>query len=123
MIPIEKVQTIIARHDELEKELSSGKIDAKLFAQKSKEYSSLGGIILIAKSYVNFDQEKKDLQQIIQDKNNDSEVGSKPCQNLLINCGVPFPPQNLLSNVKVISQKTLDLTPHCFIKTQCIGFS
>jgi peptide chain release factor 1 len=87
MIPIEKVQTIIARHDELEKELSSGKIDAKLFAQKSKEYSSLGGIILIAKSYVNFDQEKKDLQQIIQDKNNDSEMiemAEKDLNDLLV---------------------------------------
>ena len=87
MIPIEKVQEIIARHDELEKELSSGKIDAKLFAQKSKEYSNLGGIILIAKDYVNFDQERKDLQQIIQDKKNDSEMiemAEKDLNDLLV---------------------------------------
>ena len=45
MIPIEKVQDLIARHDDLEKELSSGNIDPKLFAQKSKEYSNLGKII------------------------------------------------------------------------------
>ena len=31
----------------LEKELSSGSIDPKLFAKKSKEYSSLGGIIIM----------------------------------------------------------------------------
>ena len=42
MIPIEKVQAIVSRHDNLEKELSSGKVEAKLFATKSKEYSSLG---------------------------------------------------------------------------------
>ena len=29
MIPIEKVQDIVAKHDNLEQELSSGKIDAK----------------------------------------------------------------------------------------------
>ena len=40
------MQELIAKHDNLEKELSSGKIDSKLYAQKSKEYSSLGGIIL-----------------------------------------------------------------------------
>ena len=33
MIPIEKVQDIIAKHDNLEKELSSGSIDTKLFAK------------------------------------------------------------------------------------------
>ena len=41
MIPIEKVQEIIAKHDNLEKELSSESIDPKLFAKKSKEYSIL----------------------------------------------------------------------------------
>ena len=36
MIPLEKVQDIIAKHDNLEKELSAGNIDTKLFAKKSK---------------------------------------------------------------------------------------
>ena len=45
MIPIQKVKDIISKHDNLEKELSSGKVDPKLFAKKSKEYSSLGSII------------------------------------------------------------------------------
>ena len=49
MIPIDKVQDIIAKHDNLEKELSSGKIDPKLFAKKSKEYSDLGNIIFMLK--------------------------------------------------------------------------
>ncbi len=74
MIPIEKVQDIIARHDELEKELSSGNIDPKLFAKKSKDYSTLGNIISIAREYVKFEKEKKDLEQIIKDRNNDTEI-------------------------------------------------
>lgn len=74
MIPIEKVQDIVAKHDNLEKELSSGKIDTKFFAKKSKEYSSLGNIISVARDYINFSKEKKDLEQIIQDKNNDKDI-------------------------------------------------
>ena len=41
MIPIEKVKDIVDKHKVLEKELSSGTIDPKLFAKKSKEYSNL----------------------------------------------------------------------------------
>jgi peptide chain release factor 1 len=61
-------------HDALEKELSSGNIDPKLFVKKSKEYSSLGGIIKIAREYLNFENEKKDLVNMIQDKSNDSDI-------------------------------------------------
>ena len=74
MIPLEKVQDIIAKHDSLEKELSSSDLDKKLFAQKSKEYSNLGTIISFAKEYLNFDKEKKDLEQIIEDKKSDTEI-------------------------------------------------
>ncbi len=74
MIPLQKVKEIIIRHDDLEKELSSGKIEPKLFAKKSKEYSNLESIISTAKEYLNFENEKKDLEQILQDKNNDSEI-------------------------------------------------
>ena len=74
MIPLQKVKDIIEKHDNLEKELSSGNIDPKLFAKKSKEYSNLGNIIEVAKEYVNFDSEEKDLKQILQDKNNDNDI-------------------------------------------------
>ena len=49
MIPAEKVKKIIERYDSLEKELSTGKFDSKLFAKKSKEYSDLKNIIKHAK--------------------------------------------------------------------------
>ena len=74
MIPIDKVKNIINRYDILEKELSSGKFDAKLFAKKSKEYSDLKNIIKPAKEYVDFEKNKKDLNNIINDKKNDQEM-------------------------------------------------
>ena len=74
MIPLEKVKDIILKHDKLESELSSSNINPKSFAEKSKEYSNLGTIISIARDYVNFGTEKKDLEQILSDKNNDIEI-------------------------------------------------
>jgi len=74
MVPINKVNDIIIKYDSLEKELSSGSIDPKLFAKKSKEYSSLGGVIKIAREYVNFENEKKDLLNMVKDKSNDQEM-------------------------------------------------
>ena len=74
MIPLLKVKEIIDKYNNLEKELSTGKIEPKLFAKKSKEYSDLNNIIKIAKEYLNFEDEKKDLEQIIKDKNNDEEM-------------------------------------------------
>ncbi len=74
MVPIDKVKNIVNKYDALEKELSSGNIEPKLFAKKSKEYSNLGSIIDIAKKYINFDNEKKDLVNMVQDKSNDQEI-------------------------------------------------
>ena len=74
MVPIEKVKDIIIQYDALEKELSSGSVDSKLFAKKSKEYSRLGKIILIARKFINFASEKKDLENMLQDKTSDQEI-------------------------------------------------
>ena len=74
MIPLQKIKNIIVRHDDLEKELSSSSVDPKAFARKSKEYSSLQNIIQIARDFINFENEKKGLEQILQDKNNDTEI-------------------------------------------------
>ena len=74
MVPIDKVKDIISKHDILEKELASGAIEPKLFAKKSKDYSNLGSIISIAREYVNFENEKKDLLNMLQDKSNDQEM-------------------------------------------------
>ena len=74
IFPIDKVKDIINKHDALEKELSSGDIDPKLFVKKSKEYSNLGNIIMIARKYLDFETEKKDLLNMIQDKSIDKEI-------------------------------------------------
>ena len=74
MVPLEKVKDIVTQYETLEKELSSGSTDPKLFAKKSKEYSRLGRIISIARQFVNFEGEKKDLENMVQDKKNDQEM-------------------------------------------------
>ena len=76
MIPVEKVKDVVKKHDSLEKELSTGTIDSKTFAQKSKEYSDLGNIISYARSYLKFDEERKELDQILQDNSSDSETSN-----------------------------------------------
>jgi peptide chain release factor 1 len=74
MIPLEKVKDIVSKHDDIEKDLSSGSLDPKMFAQKSKEYSSLKDIITLAREFVKFDKETLDLENIIKDKSNDAEM-------------------------------------------------
>ena len=74
MIPLQKVKDIIIKYDNLEKELSSGSVNPKLFAKKSKEYSNFGNIISVAREYLNFEKTKMDLEQILKDKNNDTEM-------------------------------------------------
>jgi peptide chain release factor 1 len=74
MIPLEKVHALVVKYNSLEKELSTGTIDSKTFAQKSKEYSDLGGIITMAREYLKFDDDKKDLEQMLGDKSSDTEM-------------------------------------------------
>ena len=74
MVPISKVENIILKHAQLEKELSSGDIDKKKFAEKSKEYSDLNDIINEALAYRNFEKSKKDLEKIINDNSSDKDI-------------------------------------------------
>ena len=74
MIPLDKVRELISSYENLEKELSSGEINKKNFAEKSKEYSDLKDIIIEAKEYLSFEKEKKELEKIILDKNNDKDM-------------------------------------------------
>ena len=74
MIPIEKVKLIVSSYEILEKELSSGNIDKKDFVKKSKEYSNIGEIINIARGYIRFEKEKKELKKIIEDKESDEDM-------------------------------------------------
>ncbi len=74
MIPQKTVEELITKHSLLEKDLSSGNIDKKLFAEKSKEYSDLNEIINDAKNYISFENDKDELEKILNDEKSDNEL-------------------------------------------------
>ena len=74
MLPNTKVQSLINKHAELEKELSTGEIDKKNFAEKSKEYSELNEIINEAKQYIQFKKNKDELDKIISDTKSEKDI-------------------------------------------------
>ena len=74
MIPIKTIEELIAKHSLLEKDLASGKIEKKLFAEKSKEYADINEIINIAKKYQSFEKNKSELEKILNEKNTDEEL-------------------------------------------------
>ena len=74
MIPLKTIEDLIGKHSILEKELSSGSIDKKTFAEKSKEYSDLNEIISDAKKYISYESDKSELQKILDDKGSDDEL-------------------------------------------------
>ena len=74
MIPLKTIEDLIIKHSCLEKDLSSGKLDKKLFAEKSKEYSDVNEIVGIAKDYISFQREKEELEKILNDKESDNEI-------------------------------------------------
>jgi len=74
MIPTKTIEELIVKHSTLEKELSSGEIDKKLFAEKSKEYSDINEVIEIAKKYLSFEHDKKELEKILSDQTSDDEL-------------------------------------------------
>ena len=62
MSPQRTIEELINKHSSLEKDLSSGDIDKKLFAEKSKEYSDLNEIVEDAKKYISFEKDKNELK-------------------------------------------------------------
>ena len=88
MLPQDKVQYLIDRHLKLEKELSSGQVDKKKFAEISKEYSDLTDIVKYAKEYLSYKKDIGDLNTIINDKKSDPEMrdfANKELENLKAN--------------------------------------
>ena len=73
MIPTKTIEELILKHSLLEKELSTGDVDKKLFAEKSKEYSDLNEIIKDATKYISFEKERSDLEKIIEDNKSEDE--------------------------------------------------
>jgi len=73
MVPLKTIEDLISKHSLLEKELSSGEVDKKLFAEKSKEYSDLNDIIKEAKQYSVYNKEKEELEKILNDANTEDD--------------------------------------------------
>ena len=73
MLPKNKIDDLIEKHSLLEKQLSSGDIDKKKFAEKSKEYSDLNEVINEAKRYQKYDKEKIELEKIINDSGSEQD--------------------------------------------------
>ena len=74
MIPLEKVEHIVSTYETLEKELASGDVNKKDFANKSKGYSSIREVINQARSYLSFKKEQAELEKIIEDKKSDKDI-------------------------------------------------
>ena len=74
MIPRKTIEELINKHSLLEKDLSSSKVDKKLFAEKSKEYADLNEIIQNAKKYILYEKNKLEIQKILEDKSSDEEL-------------------------------------------------
>ena len=85
MLPLKTIEDLIKKHTSLEKELSSGEVDKKLFAEKSKEYSELNDIIKNAKKFISYEKDKLDLEKIIEDPKSDEdfkEMAAKEMEEL-----------------------------------------
>ena len=74
MIPAKTIEELISKHSTLEKDLSTGEIDKKLFAEKSKEYSDVNEVIENARKYLLYEDNKKDLEKILNDSSADKEL-------------------------------------------------
>ena len=74
MIPFKTIEELINKHALLEKELASGQIEKKLFAEKSKEYADLNEIIQNARKYISYEKEKSEIKKILDDKKLDPEL-------------------------------------------------
>ncbi len=74
MIPAKTIEELIKKHSILETELSSGEIDKKTFAEKSKEYADLNEIIKDAKNFISYEKNKIELETILNDKTSDPDL-------------------------------------------------
>jgi peptide chain release factor 1 len=74
MLPINKVKEIISRYETLEKTLSQTDIDKNTYVKNSKEYSSIGDIIIDVKNYIKMVEDKEGSEKILEDKSADKEL-------------------------------------------------
>ena len=73
MIPIDKVENIVSRFNELENILAKPDLKKDEFVSNSKEYSNLNDIISYAKEYLKVLEDLKSTKNILEDKSTDKE--------------------------------------------------
>jgi peptide chain release factor 1 len=73
MIPIDKVENIVSRFNELENILAKPDLKKDEFVSNSKEYSNLNDIISYAKDYLKVLEDLKSTKNILDDKSTDKE--------------------------------------------------
>jgi peptide chain release factor 1 len=73
MIPIDKVENIVSRFNELETILAKPDLKKDEFVSNSKEYSNLNEIISHAKDYLKVLEDLKSTKNILEDKSIDKE--------------------------------------------------
>jgi peptide chain release factor 1 len=73
MIPIDKVENIVSRFNELESILAKSDLKKDEFVGNSKEYSNLNEIINYAKNYLKVLEDLKSTKNILDDKSTDKE--------------------------------------------------
>ena len=73
MIPIDKVENIVSRFNELETILAKPDLKKDEFVSNSKEYSNLNDIISYAKDYLKVLEDLKSNKNILEDKSTDKE--------------------------------------------------
>jgi peptide chain release factor 1 len=73
MIPIDKVENIVSRFNELETILAKPDLKKDEFVSNSKEYSNLNEIISYAKDYLKVLGDLKSTKNILEDKSTDKE--------------------------------------------------
>ena len=73
MIPIDKVENIVSRFNELEIILAKPDLKKDEFVSNSKEYSNLNEIISYAKDYLKVLEDLKSTKNILEDKSTDKE--------------------------------------------------
>jgi peptide chain release factor 1 len=73
MIPIDKVENIVSRFNELETILAKPDLKKDEFVSNSKEYSNLNEIISYAKDYLKVLEDLKSTKNILEDKSTDKD--------------------------------------------------
>ena len=76
-----KLDQVVGRHDELQKELSLGSLDATRFAQYSKDYAEITPLVEAIQTLRAAEREAGDLAAMLADPATDTDMRAMPDQD------------------------------------------